>query len=61
VTHQRVRCPVCSRRTALVIGRLARHKQHDEWCNGSGHSTFEATIILAKSMAKRAKGGPSHG
>lgn len=45
------RCPVCSRRTALVAGKLARHKSGEEWCPGSGRSTYEATIILAKCMA----------
>lgn len=44
------RCPVCSRRTALVRGRLVRHKEGAEWCPASGRTTLEATVILAKRM-----------
>ena len=47
------RCPVCSRRTSLVCGRLARHKHEGDWCEGGGLSTFDATLVLAS------KGGPS--
>jgi hypothetical protein len=53
------RCPLCSRRTEIVAGKLARHKADDEWCQGGGHTTFQATVILARAMAS--KGGPSHG
>jgi hypothetical protein len=52
VTATRPRCPVCSRRVALVASKLARHQDGDgEACPGSGRTTFEATIILAKQMA----------
>lgn len=44
----RPRCPVCSRRTALVgSGKLAHHKNGVEWCKAGGLTTFEATILLA--------------
>jgi hypothetical protein len=61
VTNPRLRCPVCSRRTAVsfVGERLARHKHDGEWCKGSGLTTLGATIVLAKTMATQ--GGPSHG
>lgn len=50
------RCPVCSRRTAVVRGRLARHKHEREWCKGGGLSTFDATLVLALVLAS--KGAP---
>jgi hypothetical protein len=52
----RARCPLCSRRIALVLGRLARHKQHDDWCEGSHISTYEATLVLARRLVERQVG-----
>ena len=61
VDGDRVRCPLCSRRTVLRYGQLSRHKHGDEWCKGSGRTTFEATVVLAQSMAARAKEVGGHG
>ena len=57
IDGDRVRCPLCSRRTALVLGRLARHKDADGWCDGSRLTTYEATMVLAHRLAKREVGG----
>lgn len=46
------RCPLCSRRTALVGGKLARHKDGTDWCLASRRTTLEATVLLAQKMAR---------
>lgn len=57
--HATARCPLCSRRTTLKHGKLTQHASGEETCKGSGHTPFEATVILARALCW--KGGPSHG
>jgi hypothetical protein len=54
-TWAKHRCPLCTRRVALVRGKLAKHKQHDDWCLASGCSTYEATLLLAHRISMAAK------
>jgi hypothetical protein len=54
-TWAKRRCPLCSRYTSLVAGKLARHRDTDGWCLASSCSTYEATLILARRIAMESK------
>ena len=58
-TWAKHRCPLCSRRTALVCGKLSRHKHEGKWCEASGITTYEATLVLARRLALRACPAPT--
>lgn len=60
MTWPRVRCPLCSRRTALVVGKLAYHPADGQRCRATGLTTYQATVILAKDMEALEKAKIDH-